>query len=141
MKLPEGSQLTMLIFKQKKSLYGLKQVLPCWNSSIAVKCNHILEIEIKPRTAASCIFIRKRGKNKIISVLYVDDGLFASTSEKESKRFLEELKLRFKITSKLANYFLGMKIEKKSNGCIWLYQKPNTKRIFERLGMENCKKL
>lgn len=137
MKPPEGYATNpKLVFKLKKSLYGLKQAPRCWNRCIT---DYIVDIGFKQSKADPCLFTRRRGKSKIVLALYVDDGLFASNSEKETKLFLEELKNRFKITVKPANYFLGMEIERHTDGSIFVHQKAYTKRVLERFGMENCK--
>lgn len=86
-----------------------------------------------------CLFVRTRGKEKIILTLYVDDGLMASSSEKEANCFLEEMRARFKITVKPASYFLGMEIKRNSDGSILLHQKAYIARVLKLFGMEDSK--
>lgn len=137
MKPPEGyANDKKLVFKLKKSLYGLKQAPLCWNRCIT---DYIVQIGFNQSKSDPCLFTRKRGGERIILALYVDDGLIASTSEKETTFFLEEMKKRFKLTTKPATYFLGMEIERQSDGSILLHQKAYANRVLERFGMEECK--
>ncbi|CAB3251601.1 unnamed protein product [Arctia plantaginis] len=84
-------------------------------------------------------FVRKREEKKLILALYVDDGLLASTHKQELEKFLCELKERFKIKSKPANYYLGLEITRRVDGSIELNQTAYTKKILERFGMDECK--
>ncbi|KAG5866463.1 hypothetical protein JTB14_022611 [Gonioctena quinquepunctata] len=75
----------------------------------------------------------------LLLVLYVDDGLLASTSETMKDTFIHSLQREFKITVKPASYFLGLEIEKKEDGTIQVNQSANTKKILERFGMQDCR--
>lgn len=54
------------------------------------------------------MFVRKKAQNKIILVLYGDDGLVAASDKKDADKFMTELKRRFKIITKPADYYLGL---------------------------------
>lgn len=130
---PDGYQDgTNRVCKLKRSLYGLKQAPLCWNTCIS---NYLLETGFERSIHDPCLYIKKH----VLIALYVDDGLVASTNEKAGKYFIEQLKSRFKITTKPASYFLGMEIQKHSDGTITMDQKAYTKKILEKYGMENCK--
>lgn len=124
------------VFKLKKSLYGLKQSPLCWNRCISGWIN---KIGFKQSEADPCLYVKTQGKDKIILALYVDDGLIVYTSEILAKWFLDELKTHCEITVKPATYFLGMEIERDSDGSILLHQKSYTACVLKRFGMENCK--
>ncbi|UYV65651.1 hypothetical protein LAZ67_3004955 [Cordylochernes scorpioides] len=98
---------TDLVWKLKKSLYGLKQSPRFWNQKIV---NFMKERCLKENTADPCLFFRKTNDQLLIIAIYVDDGIVAGTNEQEIKEFLDELMLSFKITSEPLNYFLANKV-------------------------------
>ncbi|CAB3224317.1 unnamed protein product [Arctia plantaginis] len=136
MKPPEGySNNDGKVCKLKRSLYGLKQAPRCWNSTIT---EHILKVGFIQSEGDPCLF-KREGKNKLLIALYVDDGLIASASSKETEKFLDEMRQRFKITTKCGSYFLGIEIERKVDGSIKIDQKSYAKKLLQRFGMQNCK--
>lgn len=137
MKLPEGyNDNTTLVCKLTRSIYGLKQAPRCWNNCIQ---GFLQKVGFKMSEADPCLFVRRREEKIIILALYVDDGLIACSDEEEAQRFLTELKERFKIKSKLANYYLGLEISREDNGTVKVNQTAYTKKVLERFGMSECK--
>ncbi|UYV67852.1 hypothetical protein LAZ67_5002251 [Cordylochernes scorpioides] len=138
-KQPEGfNNGTDLIWKLKKSLYGLKQSPRCWNQKIV---NFMKEICLKESTADPCLFFRKTNDHLLIIAIYVGDGIIAGTNEQEIKEFLDELMFSFKITSEPLNYFLGIEIERQPDGSIFINQKAYIKRILEKFNMSQANKV
>ncbi|UYV74792.1 hypothetical protein LAZ67_12001004 [Cordylochernes scorpioides] len=75
-KQPEGfNNGTDLVWKLKKSLYGLKQSPRCWNQKIV---NFMKERCLKESTADPCLFFRKTNDQLLIIAIYVDDGIIAA---------------------------------------------------------------
>ncbi|UYV78997.1 hypothetical protein LAZ67_17000580, partial [Cordylochernes scorpioides] len=137
-KQPEGfNNGTDLVWKLKKSLYGLKQSPRCWNHKIV---NFMKERCLKESTADPCLFFRKTNDHLLIIAIYVDDGIIAGTNEQEIKEFLE-LMFSFKITSEPLNYFLGIEIERQPDGSIFINQKAYIKRILEKFNMSQANKV
>lgn len=137
MKQPDGySDGTNRVCRLKRSLYGLKQAPRCWNTSIH---EFLVSSNFTQSTSDPCLYIRENGKSKVLIALYVDDGLVASTTEDDGKKFIKELQNRFKIVTKPASYFLGMEIERSDNGNITLSQKAYTKKVLEKYKMSECK--
>ncbi|UYV77084.1 hypothetical protein LAZ67_14003178 [Cordylochernes scorpioides] len=138
-KQPEGfNNGTDLVWKLKKSLYGLKQSPRCWNQKIV---NFMKERCLKESTADPCLFFRKTNDHLLIIAIYVDDGIIAGTNEQEIKEFLDELMFSFKITSEPLNYFLGIEIEQQPDGSIFINQKAYIKRILEKFDMSQANKV
>ncbi|UYV71230.1 hypothetical protein LAZ67_8002295 [Cordylochernes scorpioides] len=163
-KQPEGfNNGTDLVWKLKKSLYGLKQSPRCWNQKIV---NFMKERCLKESTADLCLFFRKTNDQLLIIAIYdalarhllskyktifkgfciliaiyVDDGIIAGTNEQEIKEFLDELMFSFKITSEPLNYFLGIEIERQPDGSIFINQKAYIKRILEKFNMSQANKV
>lgn len=84
------------------------------------------------------MFYRKKGKNSLYVIIYVDDGLIVGNSEKEIQDFLRQLGEEFKITLGSLKNFLGMQIIYHSGGSISINQKDYTTRILEQYGMDEC---
>lgn len=136
MKQPEGyTDGSNKVCRLKRSLYGLKQAPRCWNKCMV---DYLKTIGFKQCNTDPCLFIRKRGNNKIVLALYVDDGLIAYTNQKDSDKFITELKRRFKITVKDASYFLGLEI-KISDENIKVSQKHYAQKLLDRFEMSDCK--
>ena len=96
----------------KSSSYGLKQGPTCWNKRFA---SFLEKLGFKTSDADPCLYIREEIGEKLLLLLYVDDGLLAATNLKELNNFLEELISEFKIVSKKAEYFLRLEIEQQQN--------------------------
>jgi hypothetical protein len=125
------------VCKLKRSLYGLKQAPKCWN-----ECMHdfLLKSEFVQSDANPCLYVRQRGKHKMMLALYVDDGLLASSNETEAENFIErELRGRFKITTKPPSYFLGLEVESATDGTVKVHQTAYTNKILKEYGMSDCK--
>ena len=91
----------------KRSLYGLKQAPRCWNK----KFNDFLTKEgFKSSFADPCLYIRSRNGRKLILVLYVDDGLIASSNKEDVEQFLTDLKKSFQISCSEDKFYLGLEI-------------------------------
>lgn len=136
-KQPEGfHDGTKRVCKLKRSLYGLKQAPRCWNSCIA---EFLQEVGFQQSEADPCLYVRIKGRSKVLIGLYVDDGLVAHNSTAAGDEFIDELKARFKITTKPASYFLGMEINVCDDHTITISQKAYTKKVLQKYGMTNCK--
>lgn len=138
MRQPEGyNDGSGRVCKLKRSLYGLKQAPKCWNECIH---DFLMESGFIRSEADPCVYVRERGQKKILLALYVDDGLLAASDEKEADDFIEnELKRRFKITTKAPSYFLGLEIEQNKYCTIKVHQTAYTTKLLEKFGMSNCK--
>jgi hypothetical protein len=71
LKLLQGPWGQNKIVKCIKSLYGLKQLLNCWNKCFV---SFLKKFNMKPSRTNDCLFIGKGGC-KFYLILYVDDGL------------------------------------------------------------------
>ena len=133
---PDGyNDNTSRVWKLKKSLYGLKQSPRCWNKRIG---KFLEDLDFKVSLEEPCLFVRERNNNKIILALYVDDGIVAATSKKELEEFINQLRTEFKITSKDADYFLGLEIKILTNGDIKICQTAYAQKILERFNFAEC---
>jgi len=73
-------------------------------------------------------------------LIYVDDIIVTSSSQDAIKVLLQALKADFALKDLGdLHYFLGIEVEKKSNGDLLLTQKKYARDILSRVGMANCK--
>lgn len=101
------------VCKLNRSLYGLKQAPRCWNQQFV---NFIKQYSLKQSLADPCLF------NKLLVIIYVDDGLIAGSNQEEIQMFIRELKQEFKITVGPPESFLGIHILRQKDGSIFLTQ-------------------
>ena len=87
MRPPQGVNLLgRFAYRLKKSLYGLKQAGRIWNTLIDEKLRAVGFVALDED---ACVYIRRRGKEVTLLLLYVDD-IICSASDKS---VLEELVL------------------------------------------------
>ena len=72
----------------------------------------------------------------MILVLYVDDGLIAS-SNKDVEQFITDLKKSFQISCSEAKFYLGLEIAQEKDG-IKITQKGYIEKILKKFNMENA---
>ena len=118
----------------KRSLYGLKHAPRCWNK----KFNDFLKEGFNSSFADPCLYIRNRNGRKLILVLYVDDGLIASSNKEDVDKFLTDLKKSFQISCSEAKFYLGLEIAQEKDG-IKITQKGYIKNILKKFNLENAK--
>lgn len=122
------------ICKLQRSLYGLKQAPRCWNNRFL---DFMKKEGLQPSSADPCLFVKTGGNSLFAVVLFVDDGLVASSDMKETNSFLARLKKEFEITCGSLENFLGMGIKISEDG-ILVCQEAYTRRILSRFRMEEC---
>ncbi|KHJ42513.1 reverse transcriptase [Trichuris suis] len=79
-------------------------------------------------------------KREEIVAIYVDDGLVAASSNEEVKQFLEELQREFKITVGSLDCFLGMQIQRRKDGSVFVCQKGYCEKILNKFNMAGANK-
>lgn len=115
MEQPEGyDDGTGRVCRLIKSLYGLKQSPRCWGDEMS----KFLEGQgFISGEADVCLYVKRKGKDIVIVLMYVDDGLVLSTNESLTAEILRALKQRFEITVQMeVNSFLGLEIRETSKG-------------------------
>lgn len=134
MQQPEGyDDGTGRICRLRWSLYGLKRSSRCWNRRFT---EFLKEFNLKPTIADPCVFTNQDNNEKLILAIYIDDGFIVSQNQALIDKLLDGLKTEFEITHNDANLFLGMRIERASDGSIFLHQEIYVKRVLERFRME-----
>uniref|UniRef100_A0A0K8T1E2 Reverse transcriptase Ty1/copia-type domain-containing protein n=2 Tax=Lygus hesperus TaxID=30085 RepID=A0A0K8T1E2_LYGHE len=138
MKWPPGFENTNNnhVLKLNRTLYGLKQAPRAWNARIDSALRRLSFVACQ---SDRCLYHLINGNFKTYLLIYVDDLIIASNDNNVLNHVKHELQLEFnmKDLGSLHN-FLGIKIERNSNGMI-LSQKTYINRILARFGMADCK--
>lgn len=123
------------VCKLQRSLYGLKQASRCWNEKFK---NFIQLFGFIACKADPCVFVSRKNGQLIVLAIHVDDGLIISDSMESIECVLNFLRDQFEIKSMNVGCFLGLEIEQKSDGSIFVHQTNYAKRVLEKFNMENC---
>ena len=82
-----------LVCRLQQSLYGLKQSLRCWNSTLAA---HLKDMGYVQSTNDLCIYTSSEGKLSIIGV-YVDDFVVTGESSERIEQVKAALAQKFDV--------------------------------------------
>lgn len=138
---PEGFESTSvtgekLVYKLKKSLYGLKQSGRNWYKLLN---DHLGQNGFERNLSDHCIYRKQAGEDIIIVIIWVDDLIIAASSNKELNRFKNSMKNKFNMKDLgRISHFLGIGFEQ-TNGKIKMSQKGYVMKMLERFGMSDCK--
>lgn len=138
---PEGFEVLSdtgekLVYKLKKSLYGLKQSGRNWNK---VLHEYLVENDFVQNSSDHCVYKKQIKNDMIIVIIWVDDLIMAASDTHLLNQFKEVMqkKFRMKDLGKIS-YFLGIHFEQKE-GEIKMSQDKYISKMLERFGMVNCK--
>ena len=139
MKQPEGFERSgeeHMVCKLKKSLYGLKQSLRCWNPALDQK---LQEMGFRQTNADPCLYMKIDGGPAYVAV-YVDDLVIAAKDPTLIKDIKDKFSSFFDMKDMgRLHHFVGMKVEQNDDtGEVWIGQGCYTGDILKRYGMENC---
>ena len=127
-----------MVFKLKKSIYGLKQASRQWYYKFH---QVIISSGFEMNMVDDCIYHKFSGSKHIYLVLYVDDILLATNDIgmfHETKRFLSK-KFEMKDLGD-ASFVLSIQIHRdRSREILGLSQKSYIEKILKRFGMYDCK--
>ena len=132
MKQPPGymqSGKEELVYKLRKSIYGLKQSPHWWNKKL---CNHLKSAGFKESGADPCVFIKTMEKGIKIIAVYVDDLILIAKTLDEIQQMKEGLSNTFKMKDMgQLRYCLGINFELTKQG-ISLCQKQYLLKLLEK---------
>ena len=127
MKQPEGFVVKgqeHLVYKLKRSIYGLKQSSRCWNS---VLDQHLKKLGFVQSVSDPCVYVASEGEMFMIAV-HVDDLVLAAKSDKRIGDVKKALGDKFEVKDMgELHHFLGTKVlQNKQNGDVWIGQAAHT---------------
>ena len=138
---PEGFEIAsssndVLVYKLKKSLYGLKQSGRNWNSLLH---SYLLENSFTQSDVDNCVYVKHLDGKMIVIVIWVDDLIIAASDDSllcDTKNMLKE-RFKMKDLGKLS-HFLGIDFEQ-GDGYVKVNQKEYLCKVLARFGMSDCK--
>jgi len=124
------------VCKLEKALYGLKQAPRAWYARL---CAKLIALGFIPSKADTSLFYYSKGGHTIFVLVYVDDIIVASSSQKATGALLKDLEQEFALKD-LGNlhYFLGIEVNKLGDG-LKLSQERYAADVLQRVGMHKCK--
>ncbi len=124
------------VCKLDKALYGLKQAPRAWFSRLSKK---LMDLGFKGSKADTSLFFLNKGDITMFVLVYVDDIIVASSSEKATAALLQDLKGEFALKDLgELHYFLGIEVSKVQNGIV-LNQDKYANDLLKKVGMIDCK--
>ena len=124
------------VYKLDKALYGLKQAPRAWFARLSKK---LTDLGFSGSKANTLLFFLNRGDVTIFVLVYVDDIIIASSSERATAALLQDLKGEFALKDLgELHYFLGIEVSKVENGIV-LTQDKYANDLLKRVGMSDCK--
>ncbi|KAK1698636.1 hypothetical protein QYE76_015333 [Lolium multiflorum] len=125
-----------LVCKLDKALYCLKQAPRAWYYRLSSK---LQSLGFSASKADTSLFFYNKGGVSIFMLIYVDDIVVASSSEKVVGALLHDLGLDFALKDLGGlHYFLGIEVKKVHDGII-LSQEKYANDLLRRVNMKMCK--
>ncbi len=132
----EGNGGEELVYKLKKSLYGLKQSGRNWSSLLH---SYLVDLSLTQSFADPCLCTRITDDEVTNVLVWVDDIIIAASSDAKLKNMKESLgdKFRMKDLGKIS-WYLGIQFVCDDN-VIKMNQTKYVEKILEKFGMQHCK--
>lgn len=125
-----------MVYKLKKSLYGLKQSGRNWNKILH---EHLIGDGFDRNPADHCVYSKQIDGDIVIVIVWVDDLIIASNNVDQMNHFKESMKHKFRMKDLgKISYFLGIDFDQ-TDGVIKMNQKRYITKMLDRFGMTNCK--
>ncbi|CAN6689823.1 unnamed protein product [Malus baccata var. baccata] len=86
------------------------------------------------------LFVKHDGTDIVVLLLYVDDIILTGSNKTQVQAIIQELGDVFELKDmgRLA-YFLGLQVEYKANGDIFIHQSKYARDLLHKAGMDGCK--
>ena len=98
----------------------------------------LINFKLYESTSDSYLFYRLTNTDRLIVVLYVDDGLVAAAEKSDIDEFLYKLKMEFKIIIQPVGYFLNVPIKLLDDGSVFSNQKTYAESVIRRFDMSEA---
>ena len=110
--LPQGhsyrSKPERYVWRCASSLYGLPQSGRCWFKELS---STLTSLGYKKLVSTDCLFMKRRGEDRIIIAVYVDDLLFVSPSRKLITQFEHEMQSKYNVRiGDLTHTYVGYEV-------------------------------
>ncbi|GBN33538.1 hypothetical protein AVEN_133604-1 [Araneus ventricosus] len=121
-----------LVCQLKKSLYGVKQASRCWNKTFS---EFLTNFGFSRSIADSCVFSGVFREKKVLLMLYVADALIFCEGRKVLLEIIDGIRKKFEATICDTGFFVGMEIDYRQDGTIFLHSENYIKRILKRFNL------
>ncbi|XP_065859821.1 uncharacterized mitochondrial protein AtMg00810-like [Euphorbia lathyris] len=119
----------------QKSLYGLKQAPRAWYQRFA---NFVIKIGFSNSISDSSLFVYKQGSDMAYLLLYVDDIVLITSSDKLQASIMSQLSSEFAMKDLgPLHYFLGISVTH-SPWSLFLSQRKYASEIIDKAGLSSC---
>jgi len=141
MEQPEGFVETTengkkLVYKLRKSLYGLKQSGRNWNNMLH---EYLRSEGFVQSLTDPCVYTRITDGSKVIMIVWVDDIIIAASDVNVLNCAKDSLHCKFKMKDLgEVSWFLGVEFRREDN-CIIMTQRKHLERVLNKFRMTDCK--
>lgn len=119
-----------------KTLYGLKQAPRAWYSRLSAK---LQDFGFIPSTADTSLFLYNKSGVTIFVLIYVDDIIVTSSSDRAISALLQDLSAHFAIKDwGDLHFFLGIEVKMTADSLL-LTQAKYAHDLLVKVGMLDCK--
>ena len=138
---PEGFEVKSndgekLVYRLKKSIYGLKQSGRNWNR---VLHDHLCNDGFVENSVDHCVYKKTTNDGVTLVIIWVDDLIIAASNMNLMNSFKDNMKRRLKMKDLgKISYFLGIDFNQK-DGEMRMNQKRYLTKLLERFNMTDCK--
>lgn len=130
-----GKDGEKLVFKLKRSLYGLKQSGRNWNTMMH---DYLTNEGFERSLADPCVYTRNCNMKKVIIVIWVDDIIVAASDSNVLEEVKQSLKRKFKMKDLgQLSWFLGIGFQYEKDSIV-MSQRKFLERILVKFKMEDC---
>jgi histone deacetylase 1/2 len=124
------------ICRLDKALYGLKQAPRAWYSHLSAK---LQDFVFRPSQADTSLFLYDKSDIIIFVLIYVDDIIVTSSSDRAVSVLLKDLNVHFAIKDLgPLHFFLGIEVKHTSDGLLLTLEK-YANDLISKVGMIGCK--
>jgi hypothetical protein len=132
----ESEKYPHQVYKLRKALYGLKQVPRAWYGRLR---GFLFERGFDMGKVDQTLFLLRQGRDILIVQVYVDDIVFAGSSNSLVARFAEDMSREFEMSMMgELQFFPGLQIKQLKEGT-FVHQDKYTKDIVRMFKMEDSK--
>lgn len=125
------------VLKLKKSLYGLKQAAKVWNEALH---DVLIKAQFTQSEADRCLYKAREDEKVCYLIVHVDDMILASNDDEFSEKCMNPVREKFKVKNLgEAKHFLGIDINKSSEGDFKISQGRYIDKIVEETNLQDAK--
>ena len=132
----DGENGEKLVWKLKKSLYGLKQSGRNWNDLLH---SHLIDQGFTQSLTDACVYSKHSDGETIVIIVWVDDLIIAASNSHVLKDVKTNLNQKFKMRDLgQLSWFLGIQFQIDDDS-ITMNQSKYIEKVLAKFGMEKCK--